>query len=225
MLDTVLVVISAVSQLATGWMGIQLSLKEGHRRIPLAIAFSAFAVAGMCATAVTGVRSHQRVAVMTKIDTTTTPKESRASIRMTQREVVTMGISQIVQVSIGFENSGDRLATGIAHVHMVNFILSPYGEEEAFRLLRAELKNSSGEDVSVAPAGRLSFTIDGPRLLAGDFLPRSADEPPQVVRDGRPLLVAGIIRYQSDDRVEATAEYCFYAMNPKVLVPCAGHNR
>ena len=134
-----------------------------------------------------------------------------------------MGINQIVQMNIGFENSGDRLATGISHVQMVNFILSPYGEEDAFRLLRAELKNGGGESLSVAPAGQLLFTIDGPRLVAGDFLSRGSDEP-QVVRDGRPLLVAGIIRYQSDDRSEATAEYCFYAMNPKVLVACSGHN-
>src|SRR5439155_12923347 len=95
--------------------------------------------------------------------------------------------------------------------------------EDAFRLLRAELKNGGGESLSVAPAGQLLFTIDGPRLVAGDFLSRGSDEP-QVVRDGRPLLVAGIIRYQSDDRSEATAEYCFYAMNPKVLVACSGHN-
>ena len=38
------------------------------------------------------------------------------------------------------------------------------------------------------------------------------------------LLVAGIIRYQSDDKSEATAEYCFYAMNPRGLVACSGHN-
>ena len=130
---------------------------------------------------------------------------------------------QLVKVSIGFENSGDRPAIEVHRVQMVNFILSPYGEEEAFRLLRAELQSASGESESVAPAGRLSFTIDGPRLIAGDFLPRGSDEP-QVVRDGRPLLVAGIIRYQADDRSEATAEYCFYAMNPKVLVACSGHN-
>jgi len=223
MLDIMLVVISAVSQLATGWMGIQVSLKEGHRRVPLAIAFLALAVPGICATAATGARNNARVAVMTRLDKTTTPKEPRASIRITRREVITMGINQIVQMNIGFENSGDRLATGISHVQMVNFILSPYGEEDAFRLLRAELKNSGGEIVSVAPAGQLSFTIDGPRLVAGDFLSRGSDEP-QVVRDGRPLLVAGIIRYQSDDRSEATAEYCFYAMNPKVVVACSGHN-
>jgi hypothetical protein len=36
--------------------------------------------------------------------------------------------------------------------------------------------------------------------------------------------VAGIIGYRADDRSEATAEYCFYAMNPKVLVACSGHN-
>jgi hypothetical protein len=223
MLDIMLVVISAVSQLATGWMGIQVSLKEGHRRVPLAIAFLALAVPGICATAATGVRNNERVAVMTRADKTTTPKEPRASIRITRREVIAMGINQIVQMHIGFENSGDRLATGISHVQMVNFILSPYGEEDAFRLLRAELKNSGGEIVSVAPAGQLFFTIDGPRLVASDFLSRGSDEP-QVVRDGRPLLVAGIIRYQSDDRSEATAEYCFYAMNPKVLVACSGHN-
>jgi hypothetical protein len=60
--------------------------------------------------------------------------------------------------------------------------------------------------------------------VAGDFLPRGSDEPPQIARDSRPLLVAGIIRYQADDRSEATAEYCFYAMNPNVLVACSGHN-
>src|SRR6267378_968306 len=49
-------------------------------------------------------------------------------------------------------------------------------------------KNSSGEIVSVETNGKLSFTIDGPRLVAGDFLSRGSDEP-QVVRDGRLLLV------------------------------------
>src|SRR5262249_58578536 len=110
-------------------------------------------------------------------------------------------------------------------VQMVNFIQSPYGEEEAFRLLRAELQSGGGgEVVSVAPTERLSFAIEGPRLVAGDFPPRGTDDP-QVIRDGRPLLVAGLSRYHADDRSEATAEYCFYAMNPKVLVACSGHNR
>jgi hypothetical protein len=102
-------------------------------------------------------------------------------------------------------------------------IQSPYGEEEAFRLLRAELQSTGGEAISVAPAERRAFTIEGPRPVAGDFAPRGSDDP-QVIRDGRPLLVAGIIRYRADDRWEATAEYCFYAMNPKVLVACSGHN-
>jgi len=106
---------------------------------------------------------------------------------------------------------------------MVNFILSPYGEEEAFRLLRAELQGASGEREAVAPAGRAFFTIEGPRLVAGDFPPRGTDDP-QVVRDSRPLLVAGIIRYRASDSAEATAEYCFYAMNAKMLVACSGHN-
>jgi len=222
-LDIVLVAIPAVSLLATAWLGIWLSLKEGNRRLPLAIAFLALAVAGICAAAVTGIRTNYAVGARTRIDKNTTPKEPRASIRITQREVTTMGINQIVQVSIGFENSGDRPATGIYRAQMVNFILSPYGEEDAFRILRSELQDTSGDALSVAPAGRLSFTIDGPRLIASDFLPRGADEP-QVVRDGRPLLVAGIIRYQSDDKSEATAEYCFYAMNPRGLVACSGHN-
>jgi len=199
------------------------SLKEGHRRVLLALAFLASAVPGICAIAVTGVRNNERFAVTTRIDKNTTPKEPRASIRIARREVVAMGINQIVQVNIGVENSGDRLATGIYRVEMINFILSPYGEEDAFRVLRSELKNASGEGLAVAAAGRLVFTIDGPRLVASDFLPRGSDEP-QVVRDGRPLLVAGIIRYQADDRSEATAEYCFYAMNPKVLVACSEHN-
>src|SRR5262249_12402016 len=149
----------------------------------------------------------------------------RASLRVTTREVTTMGVNQHVHVNIGFENSGDRPAAEIRRVQMVNFIQSPYGEEEAFRLLRAELQSGGGgEGVSVAPTERLSFAIEGPRLVAGAFPPRGTDDP-QVIRDGRPLLVAGIIRYQADDRSEATAEYCFYAMNPKVLVACSGHNR
>jgi hypothetical protein len=57
-----------------------------------------------------------------------------------------------------------------------------YGEEEAFRLLRAELHR--GEAVSVAPAERLAFAIEGPRLVAGDFAPRGSDDT-QVIRDGR----------------------------------------
>jgi len=59
-----------------------------------------------------------------------------------------------------------------------------YGEEEAFRLLRAELQSTGGEAVSVAPAERLAFAIEGPRLVAGDFAPRGSDDT-QVIRDGR----------------------------------------
>jgi hypothetical protein len=221
--DIVLVVIAAVSQLATAGIGVWVSLKQGPRRVPLAIACLALAVTGMCATAWTGLRSRATGAVPTTVERSPTPRESRASIRVTTREVTMMGVGQLVKVSIGFENSGDRPVIEVHRVQMVNFILSPYGEEEAFRLLRAELQHASGESESVAPAGRLSFTIDGPRLIAGDFLPRGSDEL-QVVRDGRPLLVAGMIRYQADDRSEATAEYCFYAMNAKVLVACSGHN-
>src|SRR4030095_7783847 len=134
-----------------------------------------------------------------------------------------MGANQLVQVNIGFENSGDRPATEVRRVQMVNFIQSPYGEEEAFPLLRAEVQSIGVEAFFVAPVERMAFTIEGPRLVAGDFAPRGSDDP-QVIRDGRPLLVAGIIGYRADDRSEATAEYCFYAMNPKVLVACSGHN-
>ena len=225
MLGITLVIISALSQVATAWIGVQISLKEGRRRAPLTIALVTLATAGICATAWTAIQNHHTVAVPVpaKIDTPSAPPEPRASIRVTTREVTTMGVNQLVKVSIGFENSGDRAATEIQRVQMVNFILSPYGEEEAFRLLRAELQSASGDGESIAPAGRVSFTIEGPRLVAGDFPPRGSDDP-QVVRDSRPLLVAGIIRYRADDRSEATAEYCFYAMNPKVLVACSGHN-
>ena len=61
-------------------------------------------------------------------------------------------------------------------------------------------------------------TVIGPHLGA----PTDEKPAPDALSTGR--LVAGIIRYQSDDRSEATAEYCFYAMNPKVLVACSGHN-
>jgi hypothetical protein len=224
-LGITLVIISALSQVATAWIGVQISLKEGRRRAPLTIALVTLAAAGICATAWTAARDHRTVAVPVpaKIDQAPAPPAPRASIRVTTREVTTMGVNQLVKVSIGFENSGDRAATEIQRVQMVNFILSPYGEEEAFRLLRAELQSASGDGESVAPAGRVSFTIEGPRLVAGDFPPRGSDDP-QVVRDSRPLLVVGIIRYRADDRSEATAEYCFYAMNPKVLVACSGHN-
>ncbi len=223
MFDIVLAVVSAVSQAAAASMGIWVSSRERSRRIPLAIVFLALAVAGICATMWTAARNRDTVAVTTGIEKDTKPKEPRATLRMTKREVTTMGINQIFQVSIGFENSGDRLAAGVSRVEMVNFVLSPYGEEDAFRLLRSELTTANGPGLSVAPTERLVFTIDGPRLQASDFLPRGAAEP-QVVRDSRPLLVAGIVRYQADDRSEATAEYCFYAMNPKVLVACSGHN-
>ena len=225
MLGITLAIISALFQVATAWMGIQLSLKEGRRRAPLTMALVALAVAGICATAWTAIRNHRTVAVPVpaESDKAPPPREPRASIRVTTREVTTMGVNQLVRVSIGFENSGDRAATEIHRVQMINFILSPYGEEEAFRLLRAELQSASGEGESVVPAGRVSFAIEGPRLVAGDFLPRGSDDP-QVVRDSRPLLVAGIIRYRADDRSEATAEYCFYAMNSKALVACSGHN-
>jgi hypothetical protein len=182
----------------------------------------ALAVAGFCATAWTTVRTLRPLAVPVP-DLAATPPEPRARLRVTTREITTMGVDQVVNVSIGFENSGNRAATEIQRVQMVNFILSPYGEEEAFKILRAELQSASAEGESVAPAGRASFTIEGPRLMAADFPPRGTEDP-QVVRDSRPLLVAGIIRYRADDRSEATAEYCFYAMNAKVLVACSGHN-
>jgi hypothetical protein len=223
-LGITLAVIAALSQVATAWMGIRLSRKEG-RRVPLTIAFLALAVTGIGATAWTAARnrSHDAAAVAPKADKDSAPREPRASIRNTTREVTTMGANQFVRVNIGFENSGDRPATEVRRVQMFNFIQSPYGEEEAFRILRAELQSTGGEAVSVAPAERLAFTIEGPRLVAGDFAPRGSDDP-QVIRDGRPLLVAGIIQYRADDRSEATTEYCFYAMNPKMLVTCSGHN-
>lgn len=224
MLGITLAVIAALTQVATAWMGIRQS-RKGGRRVPLTIAFLALAVTGIGATAwiAARARSHDAAALAPKVNQDAAPREPRASIRNTTREVTTMGTNQLVHVNIGFENSGDRPATEVRHVQMVNFIQSPYGEEEAFRLLHAELQGTTGEGVSVAPAGRLAVTIEGPRLLAGDFAPRGSDDP-QVIRDGRPLLVAGIIRYRADDRSEATAEYCFYAMNAKVLVACSGHN-
>jgi hypothetical protein len=216
-----LAVISALSQAATAWIGIRISRKEG-RRAPLTITIVALAVAGICATAWTAARTLRPVAVAVpaKMDLALEP---RASLRVTTREITTMGVDQLVTVSIGFENSGTRAATEIQRVQMVNFIVSPYGEEEAFKILRAELQSASSERESVAPAGRASFTIEGPRLVGGDFPPRGTEELP-IMRDNRPLLVAGIIRYRADDRSEATAEYCFYAMNAKVLVACSGHN-
>ena len=225
MLDITLAVISALSQAVTAWIGIQISLKEGRRRVPLTIALAVLAVAGICATAWTAARSDRPGAAPApaKIDQAPAPPEPRASLRVTARDVTTMDVNQLVMVSIGIENSGNRAAVEIRRAQMVNFILSPYGEEDVFRILRAELQNGRGEGESVAPAGRSTFTIEGPRLVAGDFLPRGSDDQ-QVTRDSRPLLVAGIIRYRADDKSEATAEYCFYAMNPKVLVACSGHN-
>jgi len=223
LLGTILVVVSALSQIATAGLAIRMALRAEPRRMRLALLLLAFAVAGLCATAWTAMRRHDAVAVPTKVETPPAPREPRASLRVTTREVTTMGASQLVRVSIGFENGGDRSATDVHRVQMVNFILSPYGEEEAFRILRAELQSASGEGESLAPAGRSTFTIEGPRLVAGDFLSRGSDDP-QVARDSRPLLVAGIIRYRADDKSEATAEYCFYAMNSKVLVACSGHN-
>ena len=227
MLGITLAVISALSQAATAWIGVQMSLTGGRRRVPLTIALVALAVAGICATAWMAIRAHRTVAapvpVPTKIEQAPPPPEPRASLRVTTREITSMGVNQLVKVSIGVENAGDRAATDIQRAQMVNFILSPYGEEEAFRILRAELQSAGGERESVAPAGRASFTIDGPRLIAADFPPRDSDDT-QVVRDSRPLLVAGIIRYRADDRSEVLAEYCFYAKNAKVLVACAGHN-
>ena len=222
MLGIALAVISALSQAATAWIGIQISRKDGRGRAPLTITLVALALAGMGATAWTAVRTLRPVAVPVPAKMDLAP-EPRASLRVTTREITTMGVDQLVTVSIGFENSGNRAATEIRRVQMVNFILSPYGEEEAFKVLRAELQSASGERESVAPAGRASFTIEGPRLVGGDF-PSRGTEDVQIMRDSRPLLVAGIIRYRADDRSEATAEYCFYAMNAKVLVACSGHN-
>jgi len=224
-LGITLAIISALSQAATAWIGIQIFWKEGRRRAPLTITLVALAVAGMGATTWTAARSFRPVAVPVpaKMDLAPTPAEPRASLRVTTREITTMGVNQLVKVSIGLENAGNRAATEIQRVQMVNFVLSPYGEEETFKILRAELQSASGERESIEPAGRASFTIEGPRLVAGDY-PARGTEDPQVVRDSRPLLVAGIIRYRADDRSEATAEYCFYAMNAKVLVACSGHN-
>jgi hypothetical protein len=220
-LGIALAVTSALCQAATAWIGIQISRKEGLRRGPLAITLVILTVAGICATAWTAARTLRPVAA--KTDLAPTPPEPRASLRVTTREITTMGVNQLVTVSIGFENAGNRAATEIQRAQMVNFVLAPYGEEEAFKILRAELQSASGEHESVAPAGRASFTIEGPRLVGGDFPPRGAEDV-QITRDSRPLLVAGIIRYRADDRSEATAEYCFYAMNAKVLVACSGHN-
>ena len=225
MLGTLLVVVAVLSQLATVCIVVWATLKGPPRRLWLALIGLALAVAGIGATVWTAARTHRPVAVPApaKIEQTPPPPEPRASLRVTTREITSMDINQLVKVSIGIENSGDRAATDLQRVQMINFILSPYGEEEAFRILRAELQSAGGERESVAPAGRASFTIEGPRLVAGDFPPRGSDDP-QVVRDSRPLLVAGIIRYRADDRSETTAEYCFYAMNAKVLVACSGHN-
>lgn len=220
MLGTLLVVVAALSQVATACLAIRMTLGAEPRRVRLALLVVALAVAGLCATAWTAVRIRERAVGATRVDANTPSRAPRASLRVAKREVVAMGIDQLVRVSIDVENVGDRLATEVSRVQMLSFVLSPYGEEEAFRLLRAELTHAGDESLTVAPAGRLSFTIEGPRLLAADFLPRGADEP-QVVRDGRPLLVAGIIRYRPDESSEATAEYCFYAMNPKVLVDCS----
>ena len=222
MLGIALAVISALSQAATAWIGIQISRKDGRGRAPLTITLVALGLAGMGATAWTAVRTLRPVAVPVPAKMDLAP-EPRASLRVTTREITTMGVDQLVTVSIGFENSGNRAATEIRRVQMVNFILSPYGEEEAFKVLHAELQSASGERESVPPAGRASFTIEGPRLVGGDFPPRGTEDV-QIMRDSRPLLVAGIIRYRADDRSEATAEYCFYAMNAKVLVACSGHN-
>jgi len=221
-LGIALAVISALSQAATAWIGIWISRKEGRRRTPLTITLVVLAVAGICATAWTAARTFRPVAVGVP-SMTPTPPEPRASLRVTTREITTMGVNQLVTVSIGFENLGNRAATEIQRVQMVNFILSPYGEEDAFKILRAELQSASSERESVAPAGRASFTIEGPRLVGADFSPPGTEDF-QIVRDSRPLLVAGIIRYRADDRSEATAEYCFYAMNAKALVACSGHN-
>ena len=223
MLAITLAVIAALSQAATTWIGIQISRKEGRRRAPLMITLVVLAVAGICATAWTAARTFRSVAGAVPARMDSTPLEPRASLRVTTREITTMGVNQLVQVSIGFENSGNRAATEIQRAQMVNFILSPYGEEEAFKILRAELQTASGERESLAPAGRASFSIEGPRLVGGDFPPRGTEDV-QIMRDNRPLLVAGIIRYRADDRSEATAEYCFYAMNAKALVACSGHN-
>jgi len=224
-LGITLAIISALSQAATAWIGVQNSLREGRPRAPRTIALLALAIAGICATAWMSVQNHRTVAVgvPAKMDKPLIPPEPRASLRVTTREVTMMRVNQLVKVSIGVENSGDRAATDIQRAQMVNFILSPYGEEEAFRILRAELQSAGGERESVAPTGRASFTIEGPRLIAADFPPHDSDDP-QVVRDSRPLLVAGIIRYRADDKSEVTAEYCFYAKNAKVLVACVGHN-
>src|SRR5262249_58083130 len=135
------------------------SRRAEPRRWRVACLFRASAVAGLCATAWTAMRRHDAVAVPTKVETPPAPREPRASLRVTTREVTTMGASQLVRVSIGFENGGDRSATDVHRVQMVNFILSPYGEEEAFRILRAELQSASGEGESLAPAGRSTFTI------------------------------------------------------------------
>src|SRR4030095_7956809 len=94
--DIVLVVIAAVSQLATAGIGVWVSLKQGPRRVPLAIACLALAVTGMCATAWTGLRSRATGAVPTTVERSPTPRESRARIRVTTREITMMGVGPLV---------------------------------------------------------------------------------------------------------------------------------
>ena len=126
MLGITLAVISALSQAATAWIGIQISRKEGRRRAPLLITLAVLAVAGICATAWTAARALRPVAVAVPAKTDLAP-EPRASLRVTTREITTMGVNQLVTVSIGFENSGTRAATEIQRVQMVNFIVSQIG--------------------------------------------------------------------------------------------------
>ena len=93
-----------------------------------------------------------------------------------------LGIRRVMVTSLALVATGVALTTLMTASWQLALLWGVV--EEAFRLLRAELQSTGGEAVSVAPAERLAFAIEGPRLVAGDFAPRGSDDT-QVIRDGR----------------------------------------
>ena len=151
---------------------------------------------------------------------------SRAKLRVTSRDVVQMGVGQLVRVNIHLQNVGDATATNVYRADRVQF--AHHGDEDAiFRKLHSELKADS-DGLTIPVGGSVFFTVDGPLLERDDFIPRDAPpgSAPQVARDGAGLMVGVVIRYRDSDSAteDLLVETCFFVMNPVTLVLCRGHN-
>jgi len=165
------------------------------------------------------------------------PHTPEAKLRVTKREVITMGIGQIVQVNIGLINGGDATATNVTRVERLRFALTPHAgasaplteaEDATFQEIFRELKSVRNIGVSIPSGGTVFFTINGPVLDENDFVPKGSPPGsfPRVIRDKAALIVAGAIRYQSrsSGSADKVIEFCFFSLNPSLLILCKDHN-